>query len=161
MSHVHVMRSALNAGAPHALVFEDDAVFGAEGINNHEAWQEAARFIKSHTDWDILLLGWGDGGCYRSRACKTASAVPGYTHILSARRLLTHAVVYSKRFMERMVRQHAEYPGFEIDDFFVAVNPLAMYIVDPELVEQRDLPSTIETGGHERDIWAPGEVEET
>lgn len=146
MSHLNCMKKALAANQPHALVFEDDVT-----INKvpKKVWREAALFVASHP-FDILLLGWCTGDGYRSNMCTRSEKVFGYDHVYKTKCLCLHAVVYSKQFMEYFTEHHAEYPGYEIDDVFVELPGVDMYIIRPELFDQRGVPSTIDDANVER-----------
>jgi hypothetical protein len=151
MSHFECMTQALAADQPHALVFEDDVVFhDVSGT----VWKEIAAFIKNHP-FDILLLGWCKGGGYRKGMCSKSDRVPGYKHVYRSKCLCTHAVVYSRAFMEYFTKHHAKYPGYEIDDVFAELPNVDMYIVSPELFDQRDVDSTIDDDSVERVFIKP------
>lgn len=156
-SHVACMRLALGQGASAALVFEDDVRFADASGVPPEAWTEAAEFVRTRP-FDILLLGWGDGDCYREDACEALRDVPGFAYVKEGRRLCAHAVVYSRDFMHRFVERHDArgYPGFEIDDQFVVWPGVRMFVLEPELfVQAGDLPSTIDDESVPRVYFPP------
>jgi hypothetical protein len=157
-SHYKCMQKALRAGVPHALVFEDDVEF--EDDAPQRAWEEAAQFVRA-VPFDILLLGWCEGSGYRQNICSTKAAdrVVGFQHIFKTKCLCSHAIVYSRKFMERFVRDHAEYPGYEMDDVFVDMK-LDMYMVSPMLFDQRDVESTIDDPNIER-VFIPRTLPES
>lgn len=146
MSHLKCMKRALDAGQSHALVFEDDVSFRNVP---QRVWDDAARFIASHP-FDVLLLGWCTGDGYRPNMCRRTKQVPGYKHIYETKCLCTHAVVYSKTFMEFFVQEYSNYPGYEIDDVFTDIPGLEMFMVSPALFDQRDVESTIDDPHIER-----------
>jgi GR25 family glycosyltransferase involved in LPS biosynthesis len=145
------MKDALASGQQHALVFEDDVSINAVPP---EVWRDATAFIKTHP-FDIVLLGWGDGDGYRPKLCSRSNNVFGYRHVHMTKCLCTHAVVYSRRFMEYFTKHHATYPGYEIDDFFVDLPNIAMFIIRPEIFDQRDVESTIDDATVERVFFPP------
>lgn len=151
MSHLACMKKALRENQPCALVMEDDAVF--EKVPR-AAWQEAAHFIATQP-FDILLLGWCKGSGYRKGMCLKSTKVTGYSYIYKTKCLCTHAVVYSKAFMDYFVTNHSEYPGYEIDDVFAELPAVDVYIVSPMLFGQRDVPSVIDDPNVERAFEKP------
>ena len=150
-SHYNCMVKALKANQPRALVVEDDVEFAKAP---RAAWEDAARFLETES-FDILLLGWCTGD-YRANMCTRTpkTRVPGFAHVYATKGLCTHAVVYSKKFMERFVKNHEKYPGYEIDDVFVDMD-LEMYIVAPLLFDQRPVESTIDDATVERVYLKP------
>lgn len=143
-SHVRCMRIALEEGGKQALVFEDDATY-AEDIRD-DAWNEVARFLDSSIEFDVLLLGWGDGSCYREKTCAPLQEIDGYRQIKRGKRLCTHAIIYSREFMRKFIDRHDRhgFPGYELDDFLVSIPGIRMYVVEPEIFTQHDFPSTID-----------------
>jgi hypothetical protein len=151
MSHLKCMKKALKADQSYALVFEDDVRI--RHIRT-EVWEEISVFIASHP-FDILLLGWCTGDGYRKNMCTRSDKVWGYDYVYKTKCLCTHAVVYSKQFMEHFTEHHAEYPGYEIDDVFAELPGVDVFIVRPALFDQRGDPSTIDDESIER-VFKPG-----
>lgn len=144
-SHLECMRRALRNNQSHALVFEDDIEFAKVP---RAVWEDAARFVVSHP-FDVLLLGWCTGDGYRKNMCLRSDKVQGYSYLYKTKCLCTHAIVYSKAFMQDFVKNHSTYPGYEFDDVLTEL-PIDMYIVSPELFGQSDAPSTIDDPNMER-----------
>lgn len=145
MSHVGCMKMALEQGAPYALVFEDDVVFSStvtdSDIRNIE--RELEKTLKNKGEWDIILLGYC-GSDYND-ACTRFDTYKDMRHIKKSKCMCLHAVVYNTPFMERFVKNHSVYPGYEIDDImFYSIPDLKMLVIKPQLFLQNlQLPSTI------------------
>ena len=156
-SHLTCMKKGLEAKVPWLLVFEDDITF--EKKTKPEVWKEVTQFMKTNKEWDIILLGHCTGD-YRkeTETCPLLKNVPNYKYISKAKCLCTHAILYSKKFMQRMVTDYPEYVGYEIDDFYaVGMQNLNMYVVQQVFGQSDKFESTIDDDSVERQYLTPSE----
>lgn len=142
-AHVRCMRQALAANVPYALVFEDDVGFSS----NTYGWTDVTKFLEREK-FDVLLLGWCVGG-HRPGVCeKNRRDVPGYPTLTRGRCFCLHAVVYSRGFMQRFMRDASTYDDSkeqpEIDDVIVDTPGVDIVLVKRPLFIQRDVPSIID-----------------
>lgn len=147
-AHVRCMRRAVARRQKYAVVFEDDVGMVREAPRG--AWAEVVRFVNDPAmSFDVLLMGWCPG-THRKEVCRssTQQAIGGYKHLVRGKCFCLHAVVYSKKFMTRFLK---EYPRFdadkeqpEIDDVIVDMPGVDIVLVKPPLFRQRDVASVID-----------------
>lgn len=144
-AHVKCMRDALKANVPYAIVFEDDVGFAAD--DTLQGWTDVTKFLETEK-FDVLQLGWCVGG-HRPGVCENNQRpVPGYPSLARGKCFCLHAVVYSKKFMRRFVREAGTYDKSkeqpEIDDVIVDMPDVDIVLVKRPLFIQRDVPSIID-----------------
>jgi hypothetical protein len=157
-SHIRVLSECLEDPAcGTALVFEDDVVptrgYSLEGV------RRAADFARRmpHDEWDVLMLGYlavGHGGLYQHplrTPRKFASDLVSYTGTVEAEgfpgifrhtAMMTHAVAFNRRSMQRVVRAGiAELSRRAEDvrqyDAFLSQQSFRQFCVTPMLFDQR------------------------
>jgi len=150
MSHYNVMKQALMDNAPHALVFEDDVKFNDKLTSLSSIVDEVERFLES-TDFDILYLGWCAGyGSYFSDCIMKSTKLPNYNFIYTSHCACTHAVVYSRRFMNMFVSNYKFYSDEEfqghIDQVFLRIPNIKMFQIVPTLFDQKWCFSVMDYG---------------
>ncbi len=149
MSHYNVMKQALMDNAPHALVFEDDVKFN-DLSSLSTIVNEIERFLVNNT-FDILYLGWCAGyGSYFSDCIWKSKKLLDYDYIYSSHCACTHAVVYSRKFMNMFVSSYKFYSDnvFQghIDQLFLKIPNIKMFQVVPSLFDQKWCYSIMDYG---------------
>ena len=104
MSHVLLWQNILQTSAPFAVVFEDDAVIGANFSRELKV-----RLERLPANWDILFLN----GCYKKFGYifedglrQSRGGLCTYAYVISmkgARYLLSHAVVHSDKPIDHVL----------------------------------------------------------
>lgn len=154
MSHVNVMKKALAANVPYALVLEDDIDFPTNIPNIEEKVREIDAFVKNEP-FDILLIGWcpcsgSDDSFCKNLCVTTRKPYKHYKHIDEGTCWCTHAIVYSRDFMNMFVSQYGDYDLVkeEIDEQFLKIPGVRMFMMKEPLVEQnRDAIESAIWGG--------------
>ena len=144
-SHLNVMKQALMDGVEYALVFEDDVKFVKDNPKLQAIQREIKQFITT-TPFDIMYLGWCAG--YESfyyNCVRKSTKLPGYDFIYKSNCACTHAVIYSREFMQRFVDEYSEFSG-HIDQVFLKIPNIRMYMVVPTLFDQKWCFSTMDYG---------------
>lgn len=125
-SHVGVMRMALEAGAPFACIFEDDAI----PVNLPEkTWKSVLEEIDAFvacSGWDMIALGGTPVTWIQKPHAVTK-------HIRLAPFIETHAYIVSADFMRKTIA--TPFTG-SLDHSFVRRAATTSYVVAPELFEQ-------------------------
>lgn len=92
-SHLLCMEKAIDAGAQHWVVFEDDVVFRRY---NPQIFKAAVKYLSTHSTWTMLFLG-----CLVTGSSKTDT--PGIKKIRY--QALAHAYAVNRAFGEKILRQ--------------------------------------------------------
>lgn len=125
-SHMTCLRKGLEAGANRIVVFEDDVLFA--GFSS-ERFRQSTRFLASHPDWRILLLG----------ALIRVSRKTEDPSVQKVRyQSLAHAYAVNRPYAETLA--YVPWQGIVIDTVF---RPLQdhIYAVCPMFAFQNDMPS--------------------
>ena len=129
LSHITVMRMALDAGKEYALIFEDDAIPTA-AAKSQQMWDliyaQVVRIMTEKPNWEIIGLG-GIPLTWWHTARKVD------TDIIQTPFLEAHAYLASRRFMSRMIA--SEFTG-TFDSELARRSSSESYIVRNELFEQ-------------------------
>jgi GR25 family glycosyltransferase involved in LPS biosynthesis len=140
-SHIRIYRDALEKGYQRILVLEDDALIPADLYEQVENW-----FNKSNiTEFDLLYLGSAD---------KYPSAPIGENVALSQYTLLTHAMLFTKAGMEKVIeivdREDEGKCSMSIDVFLAEkIQPRNLtYQVEPSII--KTIPSYSDIAGWKR-----------
>ncbi len=125
-SHMTCLRKGVEAGAGSIVVFEDDVIFDRFDAGRFD---ECTRFLSSHPDWKVLLLG----GLIRSSK-KTISPCVQKVRYQS----LAHAYAVNRPYAETLA--YTPWQGIIIDTLF---RPLTdhIYAAYPMFAFQNNLPS--------------------
>lgn len=92
-SHLLCMEKAIDAGAQHWVVFEDDVVFRRY---NPRSFKAAVSFLSTHNNWTLLFLG-----CLITGSSKTDT--PGIKKIRY--QALAHAYAVHRAFGKKILQQ--------------------------------------------------------
>ena len=125
-SHMTCLRKGLEAGAGCIVVFEDDVFFDRFDAGR---FYECTRFLSSHPDWKVLLLG----GLIRSSKKTTSPCVQKVRY-----QSLAHAYAVNRPYAETLA--YTPWQGIIIDTLF---RPLTdhIYAAYPMFAFQNNLPS--------------------
>jgi hypothetical protein len=125
-SHMNCLRKGLAAGADRIVVFEDDVCFDRFDSGR---LSRCTRFLSSHPDWRILLLG----GLIRSSRRTTDPCVQRVRY-----QSLAHAYAINRPYAQTLAFR--PWQGIVIDTLF---RPLTdhIYAVRPMFAFQNNLPS--------------------
>jgi len=125
-SHMACLRKGLEAGAGCIVVFEDDVIFDRFDTGR---FAECTRFLSSHPDWKVLLLG----GLIRSSKKTTSPCVQKVRY-----QSLAHAYAVNRPYAETLA--YTPWQGIIIDTLF---RPLTdhIYAAYPMFAFQNNLPS--------------------
>jgi GR25 family glycosyltransferase involved in LPS biosynthesis len=121
-SHMLCMRKALQAGAGHILIFEDDIVFERFAP---DTLRGCTAFLEARRRWHMLFLGCMVRGSRRTDT-------PAVVHIRF--RSLTHAYAVHHEFARFLVNQ--PWNGAPFDDFLRDLNDAHMYAACPAFAFQ-------------------------
>lgn len=135
---IQVIFQAYEAGAQRLLVFEDDIV-PTPASKDPVVLENAARFVREATDWDILYLGYAPMNSNWIQACSflLASSVPGFPGIVQYNPILTHAFCYSHRAMQTILERYHDAIGTIHYDVWLANKiGLTNFCCTPILFEQ-------------------------
>jgi GR25 family glycosyltransferase involved in LPS biosynthesis len=149
-SHLNVMKQAVMDNVNHALVFEDDMKFNAQLSTLPRMIDEIKHFVNNN-NFDILYLGWCAGySNYYINCVSKSSKVRGYSYIYDCNCACTHALVYSKRFMKRFIKEYGEFNygpwQGHIDQVFLSIPNIKMYMVVPTMFDQKWCFSVMDYG---------------
>jgi GR25 family glycosyltransferase involved in LPS biosynthesis len=150
MSHLNVMKQALMDNVDYALVFEDDVKFN-DNLKNIDAIMKEIKHFISNNKFDIFYLGWCAGyDSYFFNCIRKSTKLPNYSYIYNCHCACTHALVYSKDFMQRFVRDYGEfnYGPWEghIDQVFLKIPDIKMFMVVPTIFDQKWCFSVMDYG---------------
>jgi GR25 family glycosyltransferase involved in LPS biosynthesis len=113
------LRAALAAGAQRILIFEDDILFRRF---SHKTLEDAVRFMKTHSDWDLFFLG-----CFVESSRKTP-----FRSVLRVRyRCTAHAYAVHRRFAQRLVE--IPWQGIAYDDLLRSMDEGHYYACYPAI----------------------------
>jgi glycosyl transferase, family 25 len=126
-SHMLCISRALQAGAEHILIFEDDIVF--DRFSSRKLG-DCIAFFSTHPSWHILFLG-----CMVKRSQATA-----HPSVVNVRyRSLTHAYAIHRRFARFLIRHPWRKVPF--DDFLRDLKDSQTYAAYPSFAFQSDSTS--------------------
>ena len=150
LSHLNIMKQALMDNVEYALVFEDDVKFNDNLKNLSNIIGEIKHFV-AHNEFDILYLGWCAGyESYFFNCIRKSNKLPNYKYIYNCNCACTHALVYSKKFMQMFVKEYGEfnYGPWEghIDQVFLKIPNIKMFMVVPTLFDQKWCFSVMDYG---------------
>jgi len=151
MSHYNVMKQSLMDNARYALVFEDDVKFTSETAPMlPEIFKEVEHFLENKS-FDILYLGWCAGyGSFLTNCMLNSKKLPEYKYIYESKCACTHAVVYSRKFMEMFVSNYKFYSDEKfqghIDQLFLKIPNISMYMIVPSMFDQKWCFSVMDYG---------------
>lgn len=135
---IQVILQAYGAGAKRLLVFEDDIV-PTPASQDPVVIQNAERFVREATNWDILYLGYlpVNQDWIRGSSFLFASYDPRFPGIVQYNPLFTHAFCYSHRAMQTILGKYEGAIGTIHYDVWLA-NKLALrnFCCVPMLFEQ-------------------------
>lgn len=142
-SHIQIVLDAYHTGKDNVLVFEDDLLPTDSYSSTH--LMNAIEFMKNNKSWDIFYLGYFVFKHDFSTPYLQAPRVTNYKHIIQFNPYTTHAMVYSKRAIQKIVRLYKNYIGKMHYDFFLSgYSNLKNYCYTPILFDQKFcLPSDI------------------
>jgi GR25 family glycosyltransferase involved in LPS biosynthesis len=157
-SHVNVMKKAIDANVPYALVFEDDNSVNKESYEHlDEIVDEIETFLKTERNFDILLIGScacdGDSERCRTMCVDGVTVFPfkKYKYIQQGKCWCTHAIVYSRNFMMRFVHYLGDFHVLnkEIDEVFTDDIPnIKVYMLSIDIFDQnQDVLESVIWGG--------------
>jgi glycosyl transferase family 25 len=135
-SHMQIVLDAYNQDKDYILVFEDD-------ILPTETYSElhiinAINFMKTEKKWDVFYLGYMVFNYDISHPFLGASKIDGYKHIIQYNPFATHAMVYSKRAIKKILAVYQNYIGKMHYDIFLSSKPgLVNYCYTPMLFDQK------------------------
>jgi len=151
MSHYNVMRQALMDNTPYALVFEDDVKFNVNMASMLPKIYDELQDFLDKKKFDILYLGWCAGyGSFLTNCMMNSKKLPEYEYIFESKCSCTHAVVYSRRFMNYFVSNYKFYSdaNFQghIDQLFLKIPNIQMFMVVPSMFDQKWCYSVMDYG---------------
>jgi hypothetical protein len=135
-SHIKIVLEAYRQGRDNVLVFEDDLLpTDSYNINN---LMNAISFMRNEKDWDIFYFGYMVFNFDINYLFLNAQKVPNYNHIVQYNPFATHAMVYSKRAIEKIVRTYPKYLGKEHYDIYLSHGlHLKNFCYTPMLFDQK------------------------
>ena len=134
-SHIQVISEAYNEGRNNVLVFEDDLLL--TDSYTRENVENAIQFMKSRDDWDIFYFGHilmnFDNLYFNTKPLQH------FPNIIQYNPFTTHALVYSRRAMEKILdtfKPYLEMP-MHFDLYLAGHAGLTNYCYDPILIDQK------------------------
>lgn len=135
-SHIKIVLESYRKGLDNVLVFEDDLIpTNSYNINN---LMNAISFMNKERNWDILYLGYLVFNPNFADPFLNSPKLPNYNHIVRYNPSGTHAMVYSRRAIEKIIRSYQMYLGKTHYDIYLSqyVN-LKNYCITPMLFDQK------------------------
>lgn len=135
-SHISVLLKAYNEGKDNLLVFEDDIIptdsYDITHITN------GISFMQNNKEWDIFYYGYFVFNYDIQHPFITSSRAIGYNNIIQYNPFATHAMVYSRRGMEKIVKTYQNYLGkLHYDIYLAGHTGLRNFCYTPILFDQR------------------------
>lgn len=135
-SHIQIIQYAYNNGLNNILVFEDD--FEPSESYSREKLSKAIEFMSISEQWDIFYLGYSF--CFESFNSGTTTVLSGKrisNDIVQYNAGTTHALCYSRRSMEKILKTYHDYIGIiHYDQYLSDYIDLENYCILPIIFQQ-------------------------
>jgi hypothetical protein len=122
IAQMKALRAGVDAGAQIIAIFEDDIILDRLTVKK---LKDAARFVHSDEEWNILFLG-----CF----VKWSRRTPWRSIIKIRFRSLTHGYIIRREFAVKLLQ--IPWPGRCLDDLIESMNDPGVYAVYPSIAFQ-------------------------